>query len=76
MNGFYPVIEYISNGINRARDTKQSIIAAVNSYEHIQKRRNEIEQEKLNKAQNQKQEKIYFDPAEVEPIVFRDYMER
>lgn len=76
MSGFYPTIEYVANGINRARDTKQSIISAVNSYEHIQNKMKTIEEEKRNRGQNQEQEEIYFDPAEIEPIVFRDNMER
>lgn len=76
MSGFYPTIEFLTNGINRARDTKQAIISAVNSYESIQKRRKEIEEEKLKNGQNQEREEVYFDPEEIEPIVFRDNLER
>lgn len=76
MSGFYPVLEYLTNGINRARDTKQAIISAVDSYENIKRRTKEIEEEKIKNGKYQKQEEVYFDPAEIEPIVLRDNLER
>jgi len=76
MSAFYPSIDYVANGINRARDTKQSIISAVNSYEYIQKKIREFEEKTVKNIQNKKTEQVHFDPSEIEPIVFRDDIER
>ena len=71
MSGFYRSIEYIGNGINSARDTKQAIITAVNSYESIRKKVKELEEQAWKKVEKQKIEEIHFDPNEIEPIVLK-----
>lgn len=71
MSGFYRSIEYIGNGINNARDTKQAIITAANSYEHIKKKVKEIEEQAWKKVEKQKMEEIHFDPNEIERIVLK-----
>lgn len=75
-SGLMPGIDYISNTINRAKDTKQSVIGAVNSYENLQKRMKEKEEKAREDSQTKTPEEVYFDPTEIEPIVFRDEIER
>ena len=61
MSGLNRSIEYLSSKFNNAKDTKQSIITAANSYDCIKKN---IKEEKI--------ENIKFDPLEIETIVFKD----
>ena len=75
-SGLTPGIDYISNTMNHAKDTKQSIIVAVNAYENLQKRMKEMEEKARENNKAKAPEKIYFDPTEIEPIVFRDEIER
>lgn len=75
-NGLTPGIDYISNTINHAKDTKQSVILAVNSYENLQNRMREMEEKAKENSHTKTPEEIYFDPTEIEPIVFRDERER
>lgn len=73
MNGLNRGMEYIANRFNSAKDTKQSIITAANSYDYIKKRIKEIEEKTLKEIKNEKQiEKIHFDPNEIEPIVLKN----
>ena len=72
MSGFYRSIEYIATKINNSKDTKQSIITAANSYEHIKRKIKEMEEKSWKDIYKQKPEEIHFDPNEIEPIVLKN----
>ena len=72
MSGFYRSMEYISSKMNAAKDTKQSIITAANSYEYITSKIREIEENAMKEIKSEKTEEIYFDPNEIEPIVLKN----
>ncbi len=71
MKGLNRGMEYIANGINGARDTRQAIITSANSYDYIMKRIKEIEKNTWKEIKNHKPEEIHFDPNEIEPIVLK-----
>lgn len=72
MSGFYRGMEYLANKMNAAKDTKQSIITAANSYDYIQKKVKEIEEKAKLNISKQEPETIHFDPSEIEPIVLQN----
>ena len=72
MSGLNRSIEYLSLKFNNAKDTKQSIITAANSYEHIKRKIKEIEEKAKREITDEKTENIKFDPLEIEPIVFKN----
>ncbi len=72
MNGFYRGMEYLAKEMNGAKDTKQSIITAANSYVSIKNKIKEMEENAKKAVEEQKPETIHFDPAEIEPIVLKN----
>ena len=72
MSGFYRTMEYLAIKMNTAKDTKQSIITAANSYAYIQKKVKEIGNKTLKEVEKQKPETIHFNPNEIEPIVLKN----
>lgn len=72
MSGFYRGMEYLSIKMNSAKDTKQSIITAANSYDYIRKKVKEIEENSLKEIKEQKPEMLHFNPNEVERIVLQN----
>ena len=72
MSGLNRSIEYLSSKFNNAKDTKQSIITAANSYDCIKKKIKEIEENAKRNIKEEKIENIKFDPLEIETIVFKD----
>lgn len=70
--GFYHSLDYIMNKMNQARDTKQSIITAVNSSEYIMEKIKRIEEKAWTEEKEQKVENLHFEPNEIEPIILKD----
>lgn len=69
--GFYRSLEYIMTKMNQARDTKQSIITAVNSSEYIMEKIKRIEEKAWTEEKEQKVENLHFEPNEIEPIILK-----
>lgn len=76
MSSFYRSLEYIGIKINRAINTKQSIITAANSYEYIMKKVKEIEENSLKKIEEEKVQNMHFEPNEIEPIILKSEDEK
>lgn len=72
MAGFYRSMEYIANQANGARDTKQSIINASNSYEYVKSRIRKRDEAQIQDKKTKSNEKIQFNPNEIEPIVLKN----
>lgn len=73
MSDFYRSIEYIATKMNKAKDTKQSIINAASSYEHVQNKVEELEQKAWMGLFNQEPvQKLDFNPNEIESIVLKN----
>lgn len=73
--GFYHSLDYIMNKMNQARDTKQSIITAVNSSEYIMEKIKRIEEKAWTEIKEEKEEKVenlHFEPNEIEPIMLKN----
>lgn len=70
--GFYHPLEYIMTKMNQARDTKQSIIAAVNSSEYIMEKIKKIEEKAWTEVREERVENLHFEPNEIEPIMLKN----